>query len=66
MINEAFRRVGPWPRNQPEAVLLDFVRTQFLAILFFNALRFLVAVSSDLSGSSCMLKAFFNELPRQL
>jgi hypothetical protein len=32
------------------------------AAFFFNALRFLVAVSSNLSGCSCVLKAIFSNL----
>jgi hypothetical protein len=36
--------------HQPEAVVLDFVNPEFFAAFFFRALRFLVAVSSDLSG----------------
>src|SRR3984893_7573091 len=51
--------------HQPEAVVLDFVNLEFFATFFFNALRFLVAVSSDLSGCSCVLKALFSKLSRR-
>src|SRR5262249_3653401 len=36
--------------HQPEAVALDFVHPEFFGGLLFSALRFLVAVLSDLSG----------------
>jgi hypothetical protein len=39
---------------------LNFVRTELFAALF-NALRLFVAVLSDLSVCSCVLKAFFSE-----
>jgi hypothetical protein len=48
--------------HQPEVVLLDFVNPELFAAFFFSALRFLVAVSSDLSGCSCVLKALFGKL----
>src|SRR5712672_3222586 len=51
--------------HQPEAVVLDFVNLEFFAAFFFSALRFLVAVSSDLSGCSCVLKALFSKLSRR-
>jgi hypothetical protein len=52
---------------QPEAVVPDFVNLEFVfPAVFFSALRFLVAVSSDLSGCSCILKAPFSELLRRL
>jgi len=51
--------------DQPEAVVLDFVNPEFFAAFFFSALRFLVAVSSDLSGCSCVLKALFSKLSRR-
>ena len=51
---------------QPEAVVADFLNPEFAFVTdFFNALRFLVAVSSDLSGCSCVLKAPFSELLRR-
>ncbi len=58
------RRKRGWAHHQPEAVVLDFVNSEFLAAFFFSALRFLVAVSSDLSGCSCVLKALFSKLSR--
>ena len=45
--------------------MLDFVNPEFFAAFFFSALRFLVAVSSDLSGCSCVLKALFSKLSRR-
>jgi len=51
--------------HQPEAVVLDFASPEFFAAIFFNALRFLVAVLSDLSGCSCVLKALFSEVSRR-
>jgi hypothetical protein len=51
--------------HQPEAVVLDFVNPEFFAAFFFSALRFLVAVSSDLSGCSCVLKVLFSKLSRR-
>ena len=51
--------------HQPEAVVLDFVNPKFSATLFFSALRFLVAVLSDLSGCSCVLKALFSKVSRR-
>ncbi len=45
--------------------MLDFVNSEFFATFFFSALRFLVTVSSDLSGCSCMLKALFSKLSRR-
>jgi hypothetical protein len=51
--------------HQPEAVVLDFANPEFIAAFFFSALRFLVAVSSDLSGCSCVLKALFSKLSRR-
>jgi hypothetical protein len=47
---------------QQDAVLPDFVKLEFLASLFFNALRFLVTVSSALSGCNSVLKASFSKL----
>ena len=47
--------------HQPEAVVLDFVNPEFFAAFFFSALRFLVAVSSDRSGCSWVLKALFSK-----
>jgi hypothetical protein len=49
----------------PEAVALDFVNPEFFAAFFFSALRFLVAVSSDLSGCSSVLKSIFSKLSRR-
>jgi hypothetical protein len=51
--------------DQPQAVVLDFANPEFFAAFFFSALRFLVAVSSDLSGCSCVLKALFSKLSRR-
>jgi hypothetical protein len=51
--------------HQPEAVVLGFVNPEFFAAFFFNALRFLVAVSSDLSGCSSVLKTLFSKLSRR-
>ena len=51
--------------HQPAAVVLDFVNPVFFAAFFLSALRFLVAVSSDLSGCSCVLKALFSKLSRR-
>jgi hypothetical protein len=59
------RRKRGWAHHQPEAVALDFVNPEFFAAFFFSALRFLVAVSSDLSGCSCVLKALFSKLSRR-
>jgi hypothetical protein len=59
------RRKSGQARHQPEAVVLDFANPEFLAAFFFSALRFLVAVSSDLSGCSCVLKALFSKLLRR-
>jgi hypothetical protein len=56
------RRKRGRAHHQPEAVVLDFVNPEFFAAFFFSALRFLVAVSSDLSGCSCVLKALFGKL----
>ena len=53
------------PHHQPEAMVLDFVNPEFSATLFFSALRFLVAVLSDLSGCSCVLKALFSKVSRR-
>jgi hypothetical protein len=50
---------------RPEAVVLDFVISEFFAAFFFSALRLFVAVLSDLSGCSCELKAFFSKLLRR-
>jgi hypothetical protein len=50
---------------QPEAVVLDFVNPEFFAAFFFSALRLFVAVLSDLSGCSCVLKALFSKLFRR-
>ena len=44
------RRKRGRAHRQPETVVLDFVNPDFFAAFFFSALRFLVAVSSDLSG----------------
>jgi hypothetical protein len=44
------RRKRGRAHHQPEAVVLDLVNPEISAAFFFNALRFLVAVSSDLSG----------------
>jgi hypothetical protein len=52
--------------RQPETVVLDFVNPEFPVAFFFSALRFLVAVSSDLSGRSCVLKAHFSKLSIRL
>ena len=51
--------------HQPEAVMLDFVNAEFFATIFFSALRFLVAVLSDLSGCSWVLKALFSKVSRR-
>src|SRR6266568_1781143 len=51
--------------HQPEAVVLDFVNPEISAAFLFSALRFLVAVSSDLSGCSSVLKALFSKLSRR-
>jgi len=59
------RRKRGRAHHQSEAVVLDFVNPEFFAAFFFSALRFLVAVSSDLSGCSCVLKALFSELSRR-
>jgi hypothetical protein len=59
------RRKRGRAHHQPEAVVLDFVNPEFIAACFFSALRFLVAVSSDLSGCSCVLKARFSKLSRR-
>ena len=48
-----------------EVVLLDFSNSEFFAALLFSALRFLVAVLSDLSGCSCVLKELFSKLLRR-
>jgi len=58
------RKRGP-AHHQPKAVVLDFVNPEFFAAFFFSALRFLVAVSSDLSGWSCVLKVRFSKLSRR-
>jgi len=50
-------------RYQPE-VFADFVSPELSAAFFFRALRLLVAVSSDLSCHSCVLKVFFSALSR--
>ena len=52
-------------QDQPEAAVLDFVNPELFAAFFFSALRFLVAVSSDLSGCNCVLKALFSKLARR-
>jgi hypothetical protein len=44
------RRKRGRAHHQPEAVVLDFVNPGIFCGLFFSALRFLVAVLSDLSG----------------
>ena len=41
--------------------MFDCVNPEFFAAFFFSALRFLVAVSSDLSGCSSVLKALFRQ-----
>jgi hypothetical protein len=46
-------------------MVLDFSNPEFLAALLFSALRFLVAVLSDLSGCSCVLKELFSKLLRR-
>ena len=46
-------------------VVLDFSNPEFFAALLFSALRFLVAVLSDLSGCSCVLKELFSKLLRR-
>jgi hypothetical protein len=51
--------------HQSEAVVLDFVNAEFFAAFFFSALRFLVAVSSDLSACGSVLKALFSKLSRR-
>jgi hypothetical protein len=54
--------------HQPEAVVLDFVNfvnSEFFATLFFRALHFLVAVLSDLSGCSSVLKELFSKFSRR-
>jgi hypothetical protein len=60
----SFRRKRGGAHHQPEAVVLDFVNPEFFAAFFLSALRFLVAVSSDLSGCSCVLKALRSKLSR--
>jgi hypothetical protein len=57
--------LGIETHHQPQAVVLDFANPEFFAAFFFSALRFLVAVSSDLSGCSCVLKALFSKLSRR-
>jgi hypothetical protein len=59
------RRKRGRAHHQPEAVLLDFVNPEFFAAFFFSALRFLVAVSSDLSGCSFVLKVLFSKTSRR-
>src|ERR1700752_36048 len=49
--------------HQPEADALDFVSIEFCPERF-SALRFLVAVLSDLNRSSCLLKLFFSNRSR--
>jgi hypothetical protein len=44
------RRKRGRAHRQPEAVVLDFVNPEIFSAFFFSALRFLVAVSSELSG----------------
>ena len=51
--------------HQPEAVVLDLVNPEFFAAFLFSALRFLVAVSSDFSGCSCVLKVLFSKTSRR-
>jgi len=51
--------------HQLEAGVIDLVNPEFFAAFLFSALRFLVAVSSDLSGRSCVLKALFSKLSRR-
>ncbi len=51
--------------HQPEAVVLDFVNPEISAAFLFNALRFWVAVSSDFSGCSCVLKVLFSKTSRR-
>ncbi len=41
------------------------MNSECFAAFFFSALRFLVAVSSDLSGRSCVLKALFSKPSRR-
>jgi hypothetical protein len=52
-------------RHQSEVVLLDFVRPDCFAAFFRRALRFLVAVLSDLSGCSSVLNGIFSKLSRR-
>ena len=47
--------------KEPRAALIGGLFDDY-AFFFFNALRFLVAVLSDLSGCSCVLKAIFSNL----
>jgi predicted acylesterase/phospholipase RssA len=48
--------------HQAEAIVLDFVNSESFAAFFFSALRILVAVLSDFSGCSSVLKALFSIL----
>jgi hypothetical protein len=51
--------------HQAEAIVLDFVNSESFAAFFFSALRILVAVLSDFSGCSSVLKALFSILLRR-
>jgi hypothetical protein len=55
------RRKRGLAHHQPEAVVLDFGNSEFSAVFLFSALRFLVAVASDFSGCSCVLKVVCTE-----
>jgi hypothetical protein len=61
----ASRRKRGRAHHQLLAVVLDFVNPEFLEVFFLSALRFLVAVSSDLNGCSSVLKALFSKLSRR-
>jgi hypothetical protein len=59
------RRKRGWAHHRPEAVVLDLVNPEISTAFLFSALRFLVAVSSDFSGCSCVLKVLFSNTSRR-